>query len=61
MPKKDKDKKQAGQREKKGAEAADPLPQVWLPDQVNYVKTWIANPNVGGAELVAATELAWIP
>ena len=32
MPKKDKDKKQAHAAKK--ANTSDPLPQVWLPDQV---------------------------
>lgn len=45
MPKKEKDKKQ-GQAAKKAE--ADPLPQVWLPDQVNVY--FIAmEAEVGGA------------
>lgn len=45
MPKKDKDKKQSPAAKK--AEAVDPLPQVWLPDQVQFVVA--TNLTVGGA------------
>lgn len=40
MPKKDKDKKQQAQSAKKAAAPVDPLPQVWLPDQVIYGGGW---------------------
>ena len=35
MPKKDKDKKQGQGKSPAKDQAADPLPQVWLPDQVS--------------------------